>query len=230
MPRVSPLGRQTDRQTFPLFSITEEMATPASEASGHRASCWSITINNPTEDDLVAWRSLSGLHWVREVTGQMEQGENGTPHLQGCLKTAQVRFAQVKKALPRAHIEVARNVQALQSYVVKEDTRIAPIAAVRVATAADLQRTIYNTLLWEGSNYFDTWDDTVSFVINVQNHRDTIRRFWEILLDEAVYRLIREGYYGIEFVVSNPQIRNAFKKYLPDILYRTHHAHDAPPP
>ena len=35
-----------------------------------------------------------------------------------------MRFSAVKKAFPRANIQVARNVAALQQYVHKEDTRV----------------------------------------------------------------------------------------------------------
>jgi len=40
------------------------------------------------------------------------------------VKTPQVRFSAVKKAFPRAHIEVARNPAALATYVSKEETRV----------------------------------------------------------------------------------------------------------
>ena len=56
-----------------------------------RATCWSLTINNPTEQDLKV--SLPA-GW--SMTGQMERGEEGTEHYQGMLKTTQVRFTAVK--------------------------------------------------------------------------------------------------------------------------------------
>jgi len=199
------------------------MASADSAGASEKACCWSITINNPTEEDLTLWEGLKGLHWVREVSGQIEKGEEGTPHLQGCLKTLSVRFSQVKKQLPRAHIEKAKNPAALARYVVKEDTRVSPIPTARVATAAHLQTAIYQTLLYNGRRYFPNWlvsqDD---FLINVDRHQEEIKEHWEKILDDNVSELIREGYYGIEFAIANPQIRLAFKKYLPDILYRTH--------
>lgn len=78
------------------------MTTPDKDK---RASCWSVTINNPTEDEL----KCHHLGW--SLQGQFEQGEEtGTRHFQGMLKTGQqVRFAAVKKVFPRGHIEPARN-------------------------------------------------------------------------------------------------------------------------
>lgn len=89
-----------------------------------RGTCWSLTINNPTDDDR---QSLAMLPAGWTVKGQEEKGENGTLHLQLMLKTPQVRFAAVKKHFNRAHIEKARNEVALSNYVVKSDTRVSEL-------------------------------------------------------------------------------------------------------
>lgn len=213
-----------------------------SEASSHAARgekgvCWSITINNPTAEDFSQWDSLKGLHWVREVTGQIEKGENGTPHIQGCLKTLSVRFSQVKKALPRAHIEKARSQAALERYVAKADTRVSSLPRTKVATQAEVQDYVLTIALrycydWKQADPLDTNELDL-----IQSCRAQIKQNWETILDEAVEALIYQGYYGVEFVVSNPQIRMAFKKYLPAILYRTYNGRQeaatqvqAPPP
>jgi len=94
--------------------------------SDQRATCWSLTINNPTQsdEDWIAQARQRG--W--KVEGQKEVGKEGTPHYQLMVKTPQVRFSAVKKAFPRAHIEVARNVKALEVYVHKEDTKVGEMA------------------------------------------------------------------------------------------------------
>lgn len=80
-----------------------------------RARAWSVTINNPTQTDEydIAQARLKG--W--KVEGQLEKGEQGTTHYQLLVKTPQVRFSLIKKAFPRAHIEVCRNLTALTAYV-----------------------------------------------------------------------------------------------------------------
>lgn len=187
-----------------------------------KACCWSITINNPTDDDHVQWAALSALHWVKEVTGQLEKGEEGTLHIQGMVKTQSVRFAALKKALPRAHIEPARNAAALAKYVSKLETRIAPIAPIKTANQNDVQIACLGVALnlcyqWSASDPLVTDE-----LLLLDKYSFEIKRDWEKILDTAVSSLIYQGFYGVEFVVSNPQVRTAFKKYLPAILYRTY--------
>lgn len=197
-----------------------------------KACCWSITINNPTEEDHQQWAALSSIHWVKETKAQMEKGEEGTLHLQGMVRTQSVRFAALKKALPRAHIEAARQPAALAKYVAKEDTRVASLPTTKTATQADIQTTILGVVLQDlyHSTGMDplTTDELELLTVN----ETIIKKHWEVYLDQAVNILIYQGYYGVEFVVSNPQIRTAFKKYLPAILYRTYNARTQvqPPP
>lgn len=66
---------------------------------------WCFTINNPTSSDLDNVNEID----VPYIIVGCEVGEEGTEHLQGYLHYKEpVRFTQVKKALPRAHIEVAK--------------------------------------------------------------------------------------------------------------------------
>lgn len=89
-----------------------------------KATWWSITINNPTDED----RELLAHppDFIKQVMGQDERGEEGTLHIQAALQCkTQQRFSAIKAWLPRAHIEPARNIKALQNYVNKDDTAVA---------------------------------------------------------------------------------------------------------
>jgi len=203
------------------------MANPIqpSEAStsdqSKKASYWSITINNPTEDDFIRWEGLKGEKWVKKVMGQLEKGENGTPHIQGMLNTDHVRFSQIKKALPRAHIEVAKKPAALAHYVQKEDTRLAPLPTTRVATQADIQRECLTLALSDYQRHNMREPNTQDEFYNwMTSHNVQYRPWSESLLDASVKKLVREGFYGIEFVMCNPQVRLAFKKYFCEIVIR----------
>lgn len=186
---------------------------------------WSITINNPTDDDNAQWAQLKDYAWVKETQGQVERGEEGTLHIQGMVKTDPIRFAQIKKALPRAHIEPAKNQFALVNYVNKPETRVAAISPVKVATQSDVQSEILRALMRSGFRYYEWTGDTQAYFLDFLRQKELeIRKDWEIWVDAAVSQLIIDGYYGVEFVMSNPQIRTAFRKYLPAILERTYKA------
>lgn len=78
-----------------------------------RSRYWSLTINNPTQEDEEAIALARQRGW--KVEGQKEVGKEGTPHYQLCLDCSQQqRFSAVKKAFPRAHIEAAKSVVALK--------------------------------------------------------------------------------------------------------------------
>lgn len=89
-----------------------------------RGSWWLGTLNNPTEQDR---QTIHGPapRWLRMVKGQDEIGENGTLHIQFALNTRQIRLSQIKEWLPRAHLEVARNANAITNYVSKAATAVA---------------------------------------------------------------------------------------------------------
>jgi hypothetical protein len=72
------------------------------EKKVHRS--WIFTINNYTEED-IEW--VNGLE-VMKITAAKEEGEEGTPHIQGALTMKRgYRLAQLKKLHPKAHWEPA---------------------------------------------------------------------------------------------------------------------------
>lgn len=215
-----------------------------------RATCWSITINNPTADDIRIWQTATTFPWVKEVVGQIEMGENDTPHIQGLLKTEQVRFSKVKKLLPRAHIEIARNATALAQYVVKEDTRVAEISRIQVATPHLIQTSITNyvmdslirdsvPIIYQSHLKIErsqkkpmiTWVPRPATMLELHGDGNgkvnllNLNRSWlqanaDTIVDSVVATLIEQGYHTTEFVMSNLQVRTAYKKYLTSICIR----------
>jgi len=212
----------------------------SNEIRNLKASAWSITINNPTDEDKEAWKGIKTLHWVKDASGQLEQGENGTIHIQGLLKTDYVRFAQVKKALPRAHIEKARNTLALTNYVQKEETRLATIENSKVATPRLVQERLTSAVkeniymngtpaVWRYNYTKDCkrkiWTKEIcgevkEFKELVHKNKVWIQDHADELIDNVVEQLIEEGNYGLEFVIANNQVRNGYKKFLSAIVIR----------
>lgn len=167
-----------------------------------RATCWSLTINNPTKSD-DEWIAQAQQKKGWKVYGQREKGAEGTEHYQLMLTTPQIRFAAVKKAFPRAHIEAARDRTALLKYVQKADTKVADLP----------QSTNYPTygkiMEWYGQ-YYDQWAEANN---GIEKHQ------WLYVFDYMIDRKIREGYF-CESYAMNPQVRGSIQKFGSSIAFR----------
>lgn len=224
---------------------SEKRATPPSITS--RATCWSVTINNPTKDEVATWANLrQNFLWIKEVKGQLEKGENGTEHIQGLLRTEQVRFSQVKKVFPRAHIEIARNQFALSAYVNKDDTRVAEIKSdLKVANPHIIQANLYESISevvfrFVPEVFYDKGMSSKHYWRMVQRTTEIERspvNFIKLLKEENNWKryltekadtlltvvyddLIQRGFYGVEFISANNLVHGGFKKHLYSILIR----------
>jgi hypothetical protein len=168
-----------------------------------RATVWSITINNPTKEEIAP-----NLPAGWKLEGQIEVGEQGTEHYQGMLCTPQVRFSAVKRHLPRAHIEIARDKKALQAYVHKEETRVREVQHSAGLTVFALQDKVLE--LWNE-------DDFKEFQELTRYADDVYLRY----ADCIVRTLIQNGMSGgIEYVAINPMWRTSWKKFGHAIVLR----------
>lgn len=169
-----------------------------------RGNTWSITINNPiaADEENIAYARQRG--W--KVDGQLEQGESGTKHYQLIVKTPQIRFSAVKKQFPRAHIEQARNVAALEQYVHKEETKIGELVHDQQKYPS-LQKVWDLFAEWIADHRLDlaseTWGDAT----------------WLMRFDQFINDLIQEGYV-VETIAVNPQVRACVKSFARSIIVR----------
>lgn len=81
---------------------------------------WFMTINNPRNSD---WEALLKDNY-QYICGQVEIGENGTPHIQAFIYYTNPRVKPVKK-YPRAYLDKAESFDASKKYCSKTDTRVA---------------------------------------------------------------------------------------------------------
>lgn len=187
--------------------------------SSIRASVWSVTINNPTSQDEEEIALARQRGW--EVDGQLEKGENGTPHYQLRVKTGQVRFSAMKKAFSRAHIEVARNDAALQNYVHKEETRVGDLPTQQDMYPS-LSKFWYLLTMYYAADF--EWGSYNGEEDSLRLHRAEMDRSFNanplIYFDQAVGQLIRHGYV-VESIATNPAVRSSFKNYWRSIFTRT---------
>jgi len=186
----------------------------------NRATCWSVTINNPTPSDYEEMDMARSKGW--KVEGQVEKGENGTPHRQLCVRTPQVRFSAMKKAFARGHIEVARNVVALRNYVAKEETKVSELPAQdnKYPSLAKTWELIFESFYTHDK---DGWDECALYDGKVRLYRDQDQRELEsdplAWLGEATATLIKQGYF-VEHHVCNPSVRSQWKNFHEEILIR----------
>jgi len=179
-----------------------------------KGTAWSITINNPSQDDIDATNNVAGWKDFVSFEGQNEVGENGTPHIQGFLRTKSCRFSAVKKYFSRAHIELAKNTTALTKYVHKEETKVSDLQGVKFATVSTLNS--YITKLWDITKYKNHVYTMIMAMKEEYGEKNTGMN----MLDEITNCLITEGYYGVEYISSNPATRGAWNKYWEAMVRR----------
>jgi len=195
--------------------------------STQRSSHWMLTINNNGQSDYDDIDRARQKGW--QITGQQEVGENGTPHLQLHLATPQVRFSAVKKTFPRAHIEVARNVQATENYVNKKETRTGylPTSQEKYPSLSKFLHLVYNTI--HSRNWIDFSDDSIEhwwkdahddleFPQSHMRREEHRQEFAMLVFNYCVKDLISLGYHIDQFY--SPPNMNLWKKFHFAILQR----------
>ena len=183
------------------------LVTPKEDTT-KRASDWSITINNATAEDHERIRSLGQHKWFKKFTNQFE--EASTEHIQGYLKTEYIRWSAIKKAFPRAHIEVAENKHALNNYVQKNDLTYKS-EGIEVAEVCSIG-SVHKSCAFK----YPTYEDCKAAYDKQENPEE----YALTELDDAVKKLIRKGVFGVEFIGANPQTRSVYKKYYLSLMYR----------
>lgn len=214
--------------------------TPMTSTSQIRANCWSVTINNPTAEDMEAL-SVANAKPGWSVKGQLEVGESGTPHYQLMVKSPQVRWSAVKRIFPRGHIEPARNAAALAEYVAKQDSRVAalptqsryyPTLTAFYALVLDYFTEV-NWLNADPATWFplepSRWfkdaphqDPEEDYMRRLSRREAMVRAVETDLLnwEEAIEALIERGYH-IEHYWFNPQIKGAVRRFGWSVLKRS---------
>lgn len=167
-----------------------------------RASCWSLTINNPVESDYEACRQVKEIRgWT--LIGQPETGKEGTKHLQFYLKTLFIRGSAVKKHFPRAHIEKAINPEKLLDYVQKTDTATGDVMIIenKWLNFRQIRQKFFEGILSE-KHECDVYDLPVALDF------DARLRKWDNFICEQLAEGIECGDIGV-----NPQYRSQIGKY-----------------
>lgn len=85
---------------------------------------WVFTLNNPSDEEIEAVKQVA-FQSSKVMVFQKEEGEEGTPHLQGYVSLqVKRRLTGMKELIPRAHFERCRNKKASIAYCMKTDGRL----------------------------------------------------------------------------------------------------------
>lgn len=107
--------RKTNRTRARISNDFSNSLDPRKDSS-KRLRVWLITENNPTE----GFDKYCGRLSYAYATGQLEEGEEKTPHYHAYIETEKaIYFKDVKKAYPRAHIDMVKDKEAAMAYVIK---------------------------------------------------------------------------------------------------------------
>lgn len=196
-----------------------------------RGANWSITINNPTDDDYAEIEALKIQPWFKSWEGQLEHPEGGTLHIQARLQTETVRWGKVKTALTRAHVEKAQNVLALTNYVHKKDTKVAELPS-RVSKWMNIQQ--FYPILAAGvvdriavGESMDTQDVRQVFTRRLFRDNEETLKKWKGKYDgsklatEIALEQIERGAMGLEYIITNPATKTMIKTCFWSLVERS---------
>lgn len=177
-----------------------------------RGTCWSITAFGAEIKTLLD--KVNVPDYVKEIHGGVERcPETDREHFQGCVVLhTQQRMSALKKWLPTAHLEIARNRDALKKYALKADTAVG-----QKESWDNPQRyeQLHEWLLKAAKEFVKSEDDYYSGlksregVVVKDPARDTY--IW------ATSRLIKQDISMIN-KYSNPQFIAAWRMYEPVLI------------
>lgn len=190
-----------------------------SESVSESGTVWSITINNPTDEDRKALGEFPAF--VKEVVGQDEIGVEGTLHFQGLVKCKYtVKFTAIKKWLNRAHIEKAKNVKALMNYVKKSETAVEGTQIEMSESVSESKEYITPSKFPRlvARKFFELMDEMEWKVEEEYLVYDTfdVPKLRDIAIETTIRHLIRTGWH-IELLAVNPACIKALKTYWVDL-------------
>lgn len=194
---------------------------------------WSITINNPDENDYLIVRNPNPKY-VREMVWTPEiGGEEGTPHIQGWIRLQRNQSqAFVKKIYPRAHLKPCRKDDYNENchrYAQKNDDTTAGNHHITINDPIPASDTILYKVLEQG---FELMMERRSFLRDHYEQggiKDVIQRIdVRGLYTDIVERDMIMKTAGLEKIFISPAYEKMKSKYWREILIRIYtHKEDA---
>lgn len=172
---------------------------PQTDRQTDKATWWSITAFSQDEIDRLNGNDYP--EWVSKVFGGLEScPETGRTHFQGAIQARrQVRFSAVKQWLGTAHIEPARNKDALRKYAMKEETAMGEKSVHQNATPYYRPHDLLEML---ASTWSDKQIDDDQYIVD--NKLNLKAQYWDLV------KLILETDKTLISAFMNPSLEKAW--------------------
>jgi len=193
---------------------------------------WSVTINNPDENDYLIVRNPNSKY-IREMVWTPEVGgEEGTPHIQGWVRLQRNQSqAFMKKLYPRAHLKPCRKDDYNENcfrYAQKNDETTAGNHHIVLNDPLPASDTILYQVLERSWDWLVETDKNIADFLMHEGVYDVIQRLnLKQLRTDATERIMISEKSGLEKIFVSPVYEKMKSKYWREILYRLKHKQDA---
>ncbi|AXQ66163.1 MAG: putative viral replication protein [Cressdnaviricota sp.] len=186
---------------------------------------WSITINNPDENDYLIARTpndkyIRSMVWTPEIGGK-----EGTPHIQGWVRFQRNQSqAFVRKLYPRAHLKPCKKDDYNENcfrYAQKDDGTTAGPHHIILNDPLPANDTLLYKVLDRGFNLLIERDSKLSDHLDHEGIHDVLARITlkSLYTDEVEREMITERS-GLEKIFISPVYEKMKAKYWREILIR----------
>lgn len=188
--------------------LTQDNTAPCNTLN--RGRNWNFTWNNYTNDDIDTLKKY--FDEDKYIIGK-EVGENGTPHLQGCVSFKNARtFNSLKIKFPKCHWEITKNKFKIENYCKKENNFITNIGKSLNELYDDYMIATYKDIKWR------SWQMEIFDIINfTPNDRRIINWYYDYYGNVGKTFLCRYIEWKYKVIIVNGKqndVFNGIKNYL----------------
>jgi hypothetical protein len=176
---------------------------------------WCFTLNNYTDQDIADFKA-SFADSKDFVVGK-EVGTNGTPHLQGVIRFEKARtYNNMKKLLPRAHIEMMKKYNASVIYCKKEGDYFEKNSTELITHETeynDYMKNKYDNINWH------PWQGDILALLETAADERRVFWYWEINGNCGKSFLTKYIDWKYNAIIANGKqsdVFNQYKNYLDD--------------
>jgi len=185
---------------------------------------WSVTINNPDENDYLIMRNPNEKY-IRSLVWTPEVGKEGTEHIQAWIRLQRNQgLSFVKKLYPRAHLKpVDKDVynENTHQYVQKNDDTTAGNHHISINDPLPANDTLLYNVLRRSFDYALANSQRLKDLYEHESMKSVLQALTlKELNTELVEREMVREKAGLEKIFISPAYEKMKRKYWSEILYR----------